>query len=178
MKGDGGGGGGCWNAVQKRPCQCPKPERQQGAHAGQARCEAGDACVCEAIDGKIECVKMGQGLEALREQRECSVPNAAALQPEQLQGGAVGEPSTQRRTCQSTDGVSMQVKAGKQGESRQRQVLQVVVVNAAGKKKDVSRSLEILQGPRANAPLWQKETNNYLQEPRYKMRNAVNSESD
>ena len=72
----------------------------------------------------------------------------------------------------------MQVKAGKQGESRQRQVLQVVAVNAAGKKKDVSRSLEILQGPRANAPLWQKETNNYLQEPRYKMRNAVNSESD
>jgi hypothetical protein len=90
----------------------------------------------------------------------------------------VGEPSTQRRTCQSTDGVSMQVKTGKQGESRQRQVLQVFVVNAAGKKKDVSRSLEIQKGPRENAPHRQKEMNNYLQEPRYKMRNAVNSERD
>jgi hypothetical protein len=40
----------------------------------------------------------------------------------------------------------MQVKAGKQGESGQRQVLQVVVVNAAGKKKDVSRSLENAAG--------------------------------
>jgi hypothetical protein len=59
------------------------------------------------IDGKVECVEMGQGLEALRKQREVTVAYAAALQPEQLQGKAMAQSCAKSDACHSPDGISM-----------------------------------------------------------------------
>ena len=74
---------------------------------GQKGSETGDAGVGEAIDRKIECVKMGQGLEAFRKQREVTVTDAAALQPQQLKRRAVGQPPAQRCARHGTDRVSV-----------------------------------------------------------------------
>ncbi len=93
--------------MRQRQCRCHAPEGHQRAHTGQTRCETGYTCVSKKIDGKIECVKMGQGLEAFRKQREVTVTDAAALQPQQLKRRAVGQPPAQRCARHGTDRVSV-----------------------------------------------------------------------
>ena len=50
---------------------------------------------------------MGEGLEALRKQREVTIAYAAALKPEQLEGEAMGQSSAKSDACHSPDGVPM-----------------------------------------------------------------------